>query len=211
MLTPIGRRKRVVEAGTSGEQGEMHGVEVAGDLLAEVIKGRDGDGEGRADRNARRRLEAKVGRVATRGTGGSAARWISPISTSSAACRLRSWVRNRCAVISTSPCWVTRRPASARRRVCISAGSPDNAGSNRNCTAVATLLTFCPPGPDARTKLSTTDLSSMAMPGVTGITPSRRNPCGDQPRLRRPAARFAGLAAFRPSPIFLASAERVFA
>ena len=68
----------------------------------------------------RRRFDAAVGRVAMRGTGGSAARWISRISASSAACRLRSCVRKRCAVISTSPCSVARLPASARRRACVS-------------------------------------------------------------------------------------------
>ena len=42
---------------------------------------------------SRRRLEAAVGRVASRFLGGSAARWINRISVSSAASRLRSCVR----------------------------------------------------------------------------------------------------------------------
>jgi hypothetical protein len=35
--------------------------------------------------------------------------------------------------------------------------------SKRNSTAVATLLTFCPPGPAERTKRSTSSSSGMAM------------------------------------------------
>ena len=37
----------------------------------------------------------------------------------------------------------------------------------RSCTAVATLLTFWPPGPEARTNSSSSSLSSMVMSGVT--------------------------------------------
>src|SRR5271154_4661036 len=36
----------------------------------------------------------------------------------------------------------------------------DPRASNRSSTALATLLTFCPPGPEERTKLSTISLSS---------------------------------------------------
>ena len=35
------------------------------------------------------------------------------------------------------------------------------AASNRSCTALATLLTFCPPGPEERMKLSPISFSSM--------------------------------------------------
>ncbi len=157
----------------------------------------------------RRRLDAAVGRVAIRRTGGSAARSINWISVSSAARRFLSWVRNRRAVISTSPCWVVRRPAIVRNRSCMSCGSPDAVGSNRNCTAVATLLTFCPPGPDACTNVSTMALSSIVRDGVIEITPSRQSP--RQARLRRPGARFGRRPDLRPSPISFARAERVCA
>jgi hypothetical protein len=158
----------------------------------------------------RRRFEAAVGLVAMRGTGGSAARWINRISISSAACRFRSCVRKRCAVNSTSPRSVTRLPANARSRSCTACGSPDTAGSNRSCTAVATLLTFCPPGPEARTKFSSIAFSSIARDGVIRIIRSRTSRGDFQARLRRPA-RFAGRPDLRPSPIFLASADRVCA
>jgi hypothetical protein len=38
--------------------------------------------------------------------------------------------------------------------------------SKRSCTALDTLLTFCPPGPEARTKDSSNSESSMAMLSV---------------------------------------------
>ena len=41
--------------------------------------------------------------------------------------------------------------------------------SNRNSTAVDTLLTFWPPGPEARTKCSSISRSSIAIVCVTGI------------------------------------------
>jgi len=41
------------------------------------------------------------------------------------------------------------------------AGSDEAATSKRSSTAVDTLLTFCPPGPDARTKRSSMSRSSI--------------------------------------------------
>lgn len=41
--------------------------------------------------------------------------------------------------------------------------------SNRNWTAVATLLTFCPPGPDDRMKLKDSSLSGMNKVGVISM------------------------------------------
>ena len=41
--------------------------------------------------------------------------------------------------------------------------------SNRSCTAVESLLTFCPPGPDERTKLSSSSDSSMLIWSVMRI------------------------------------------
>ena len=109
---------------------------------------------------AGRAREAAVGRVGTRFTGGSSARRISRISVSIAAARLRSCVRWRCAVITSSPVWVRRFPASRARRVHTSSGNPDAARTRRSCTALATLLTFCPPGPEARTNVSVMARSS---------------------------------------------------
>lgn len=51
--------------------------------------------------------------------------------------------------------------------------SPDRDGefptSNLSCTAVETLFTFWPPGPEARTKWSFISLSSIERDGVTVI------------------------------------------
>src|SRR5262245_28708780 len=92
------------------------------------------------------------------------------MSRSSASARLRSWVRWFCAISTSSPSLVMRRPA---RRISRSATSLGNDGerrtSKRNCTAVESLLTFCPPGPEARTKLSWISLSSMLMLSVIRI------------------------------------------
>jgi hypothetical protein len=107
---------------------------------------------------------------------------------------------------------VNRLPASRRNRACTSFGRPESAGSNRSCTAVETLLTFCPPGPDERTKLSEiarfVDPDGRRDPDHAVVAARRR--VQSAPRFLRPAARLAGLANFRPSPIFFASAERVF-
>src|SRR5208282_719606 len=56
--------------------------------------------------------------------------------------------------------------------------------SKRSSTALATLLTFCPPGPDERTKFSTISLSSMRRP-PTFMGPSLVRDRRSSPR-RRP-------------------------
>src|ERR1700716_1625575 len=69
-----------------------------------------------------------------------------------------------------APSSVSRRPASARRRAftgSVSTGVP--ARSKRNWTAEATLLTFCPPGPDPLTNDNEISLSGITMCGVTSI------------------------------------------
>ena len=69
---------------------------------------------------------------------------------SSASRRLCSWVRWLRAMMSSAPSAVRRRPPSARSRAltaALSAALP--ARSKRSCAAVATLLTFWPPGPEA--------------------------------------------------------------
>jgi Hydantoinase/oxoprolinase N-terminal region len=101
---------------------------------------------------------------------GRAARRISATRRSSASWRLRSWVRKRRAVITMTPSWVRRRPArrAARSRTC-GGKVAARARSRRNCTAVASLLTFCPPGPEARIKLSSIWLSSRTISPIIGI------------------------------------------
>jgi hypothetical protein len=42
----------------------------------------------------------------------------------------------------------------------------EHRASNRSCTALDTLLTFCPPGPEARTKDSSSSESSIAIESV---------------------------------------------
>ena len=60
----------------------------------------------------------------------------------------------------------------------------DRRTSKRSWTAVASLLTFCPPGPDARTKLSSISRSSMLIWALTRIMPQRAS----APILSRSAA-----------------------
>ena len=50
-----------------------------------------------------------------------------------------------------------------------SVGSDEAATSKRSSTAVETLLTFCPPGPDALTKRSSSSASSSAIASVIRI------------------------------------------
>src|SRR5690606_36158101 len=69
----------------------------------------------------------------------------------------------------TLPAAVRRRPASRRSCCLISSGKRLASTSKRSCTAVATLFTFCPPGPDARTNDSLSSLSSIHMPSATRI------------------------------------------
>src|SRR5450432_1664560 len=69
------------------------------------------------------------------------------------------------------PSLVRRLPASRISRIATSLGSDGEARtSKRNCTADDTLLTFCPPGPDERTKFSMSSVSSIEMASVTGTS-----------------------------------------
>ena len=118
----------------------------------------------------RRSRDALVGLVARRLIGTAAARRMRSMSRSRASARLRAWVRWRCAMMTRTPSRVSRVPASRSSRARVSA---DNDGeprtSKRSCTAVASLLTFCPPGPEARTKLSSISRSSMLIWALTRI------------------------------------------
>jgi len=84
--------------------------------------------------------------------------------------RLLSRVRKFLASMINTPSRVMRLPAKRRKRrnaPTLSVG--ELAASNLSCTAVETLLTFCPPGPEARMKLSLISLSSIEMRDVTRI------------------------------------------
>ncbi len=57
-------------------------------------------------------------------------------------------------MMTITPSLVSRLPASRISRTATSFGSDgERRTSKRSCTAVESLLTFCPPGPEARTKL----------------------------------------------------------
>ncbi len=72
----------------------------------------------------------------------------------SASSRLRTWVRWRCAMMTSTPSRVSRAPASRSSRARTSGGSDGECRtSKRSCTAVDSLLTFCPPGPDDANEL----------------------------------------------------------
>ena len=122
--------------------------------------------------STRRFWEALVGLVFLRGGGGGlAASRISSSRRSSASARLRSWVRKLIAVRTSTPSWVSLRPASRISRTATSLGSEgERRTSKRSSTAVETLLTFWPPGPAARMNRSVISSSEMEMAGVTSIT-----------------------------------------
>jgi hypothetical protein len=87
------------------------------------------------------------------GGGGSFALVIRSLSFSRTSSRFRSWERNRAEKRTTTPSLVSfepkTRPALALIR---SLSEGELRRSKRSSTAVATLLTFWPPGPEARTK-----------------------------------------------------------
>jgi hypothetical protein len=73
-------------------------------------------------------------------------------------------------VITNTPSRVSRLPASRISRSATSLGRDgERRTSKRSCTAVSTLLTFCPPGPEARMKLSSSSASSMLMRSLIRI------------------------------------------
>jgi hypothetical protein len=111
---------------------------------------------------SRRTLEPSVGRLGRRVFGTTCARAISSFSRARASARLASCVRCTRDVMINTPSCVARLPANARRRCRTSAGSErDWPTSKRSWTAVETLLTFWPPGPEARTKVIVSSESGM--------------------------------------------------
>jgi len=118
----------------------------------------------------RRCFEAKVGLVCRRGLGLTAALRSRSTSLAIASARFRFWLANRRASITSTPAVVILRPASFFRRPRTSSLRTEHlAALNRSWTAVATLFTFCPPGPEAWTKSMLIKLGSMEMSGVMRI------------------------------------------
>src|SRR5690606_29765013 len=89
---------------------------------------------------SRLRLEASVGRVATRALGTCAPATNSPTSRSSASARFIGWSRCELATMTITPSLVMRRPASeATRRFMASGILGELARSHRSCTGPGTL------------------------------------------------------------------------
>ena len=96
----------------------------------------------------RRKAAARLGLVLWRVRGVRLACLISSLSRSMAARRFCSCVRCWRASMIKTPSDVMRLPASLASRCLISSGMEAELFTlNRNCTAVDSLLTFCPPGP----------------------------------------------------------------
>src|SRR5436305_6580467 len=113
---------------------------------------------------SRRTLEASVGRLGRRVFGTTSARATNSSSRARASARLASCVRCARDVMIKTPSCVARLPANARRRCRTSAGSEREwPASKRSWTALETLLTFWPPGPEPRTKVSVSSESGMNM------------------------------------------------
>lgn len=104
---------------------------------------------------SRRSFDPSVGRLAFRRFGTISACATNSSRRARAAARLPSCVRCSLAVITSIPSCVNRLPASTRSRARTASGKVgDRSTSKRNSTAVDTLFTFCPPGPEARTNVS---------------------------------------------------------
>lgn len=99
--------------------------------------------------------EEPVGRVAVRGLRRANAASNSSTSRSSAAARLRACVRSREALTRKRPSR-DRREARRRRMRPLSHSliAEQLSKSNKRTTRVLTLLTFCPPGPEERVKVT---------------------------------------------------------
>jgi hypothetical protein len=93
---------------------------------------------------------------------------------------------------TSAPSSVQRRPASRFSRVLTGAVRDGlRSASNRSSTAVDTLFTFCPPGPEARVKLSVSSQSCRAIVSVM----RQHGPKGPGIRKGRPG--WAALTSFR--------------
>ena len=124
------------------------------------------------------------GRVGTRGRGSGRASSTRAARRARAASRLRDWVRWVSAKTTISPAAVSRLPARRSRRSRRPPRIPAASRSSRPSTAVDTLLTFCPPGPDARTNLKVSAASGTAMPPRSIDAMGPHPPAGHRPANR---------------------------
>src|ERR1700730_15687296 len=116
----------------------------------------------------RRSFEPKVGRVFLRIFGSSRAARMSSASRSSASRRFCSWLRSLRALMRMLPSSISLCPARRRSRFLAAVGKLVFRGSRkRSCTALATLLTFWPPGPDERMNFHSNSSSGIETSGVT--------------------------------------------
>src|SRR6218665_1845903 len=121
---------------------------------------------------SRRCLALYEGLVARRTRGGRATLLTRVFRRSSAAAQFCSWLRYCRALMTTTPSCVMRVSRRASRRCFTSSGNEEAATSQRRCIALDTLLTFCPPGPCARTAVISTSCTgtcrgSGAMAGLS--------------------------------------------
>src|SRR5579864_8808091 len=116
----------------------------------------------------RRSTLARVGLVFFLLLGRSRARKTSARSLSQASSRFRFWSRVRWLVMRSQPSASSEDDASARRRSRAPASRPTmSAKSTRSSTLLATLFTFCPPGPPERTAWVSTASAGTMIPGRT--------------------------------------------
>lgn len=112
--------------------------------------------------SSRRLIDAFVGRVCLRFTGGGTAARNNCASLCRASMRLAFCVRCVLASIIIASSFESLFPAKIRvRAFTLSLSAVVFPILKRNCTALEVLLTFCPPGPEARIKLSVSSLSSI--------------------------------------------------
>lgn len=102
---------------------------------------------------SRRFREPAVARVARRTLGGRSPARSSSTNRSSDSRRFIAWVRWTSQTIRNVPSASIRPPSAASSRCFCSSESPrDSCTLKRSVTRVFTLLTFCPPGPELRSK-----------------------------------------------------------
>jgi len=121
---------------------------------------------------SRRSFTARPGLVSVRVLGRTAACRMRATRRARAAARFCACVRCSRLSSTSTPAVVIRPPAIALRRDLTYGGSDEAPTLKRNSTAVATLFTFCPPGPDARTNRSSISRSSPASVLLVGIKDS---------------------------------------
>src|SRR6266851_2990900 len=126
----------------------------------------------------RRSFDPLVGRVFLRIFGSIIAARIMASRRSSAARRFCSWLRSLMDLNRMLPSSMSFWPASRRRRFLTVTGREVFCGSRkRSCAALATLLTFWPPGPEERMNFHSNSSSGMTMSGamISGMGIARRS------------------------------------